>query len=124
VSAAAEASVPPTDPDPPRAGADTPTAIGRVLSVVRRLIDYGKQIAGSLQQRSAAPDFTRFAKPFGTVDLAVILARITNGLRRAAALEARLCRRAERGRDLAVMGRIKPAWPAASPLPATATGPP
>jgi hypothetical protein len=101
MSVAAEATAPPIDPDPPRAGADVPTAIGRVLGLVRKLIDYGKQIAGSLQQRAAAPDFTRFAKPFGTVDLAVILARITNGLRRAAALEARLCRRAARGQDLA-----------------------
>jgi hypothetical protein len=40
------------------------------------------------------------AIPFGTADLAAILARITNGLRRAAALEAALCRRAARGRDL------------------------
>jgi hypothetical protein len=38
--------------------------------------------------------------PFGTADLAVILARITNGLRRALALEAKLCQRAARGQDL------------------------
>jgi hypothetical protein len=76
-------------------------ALGRVLSLVRRLIDYGKQLAGTVQQRAAAPGFALFAKPFGTADLAVILARITNGLRRAAALEARLCRRAARGQDLA-----------------------
>ncbi|HEY2618203.1 MAG TPA: hypothetical protein VGI78_12750 [Acetobacteraceae bacterium] len=76
-------------------------AIGRVLSVVRKLIDYGKQIAGTVQQRAAAPGFSHFDRPFGTIDLAVILARITCGLRRAAALEARLCRRAARGQDLA-----------------------
>ncbi|HXA25800.1 MAG TPA: hypothetical protein VNW90_26260 [Acetobacteraceae bacterium] len=46
------------------------------------------------------PHFALFASPFGTADLAAILARITNGLRRAAALEARLCRRAARGQDL------------------------
>jgi hypothetical protein len=77
-----------------------PAAIGRVLSVVRKLIDYGKQLADTLQQRATAPGFARFASRFGTADVAFILARITNGLLRAAALEARLCRCAERGQDL------------------------
>jgi hypothetical protein len=77
-----------------------PAAIGRVLSVVRKLIDYGKQLADTLQQRATAPGFARFASRFGTADVAFILARITNGLLRAAALEARLCQRAERGQDL------------------------
>ena len=100
MSAAVQLPAPTTDPDPPRAGAAMPTALGRVLSVVRKLIDYGRQLAGTVQQRAAAPGFALFARPFGTADLAVILARITNGLRRATALEARLCQRAERGRDL------------------------
>src|SRR5271166_2324183 len=100
MSAAAQAPTPTTAPDPPRANADTPSRLGRVLSLVRKLIDYGKQLVGTVQQRAAAPGFALFAKPFGTADLAVILARITNGLRRAAALEARLCQRAARGRDL------------------------
>jgi hypothetical protein len=77
-----------------------PTAISRVLSLVRQLIDYGRQLAGTVQSRAAAPGFALFARPFGTADLAVILARITNGLRRAAALEARLCQRAAHGQDL------------------------
>jgi hypothetical protein len=91
---------PTTDPDPPRAAQAMPAAIGRVLSVVRKLIDYGKQLADTLQQRATAPGFARFASRFGTADVAFILARITNGLLRAAALEARLCRCAERGQDL------------------------
>ena len=86
-----------------------PAAIGRVLSLVRRLIDYGRQLAVTAQQRAAAPDFAHFAWPFGTLDLAAILARITGGLRRAAALEARLSLRAARGQDLK---------PSAVPLPA------
>jgi hypothetical protein len=77
-----------------------PSRLGRVLSVVRRLIDYGRQLAGTVQQRAAAPGFALLASPFGTADLAVILARITNGLRRAAALEAALSQRAARGQDL------------------------
>ena len=55
-----------------------------------------------VQQHAATPGFVLLAKPFGTVDLAVILARITAGLRRAAALEEKLYQRAARGRDLAV----------------------
>jgi hypothetical protein len=91
---------PPTDPDPPRAAPAMPAALGRVLSLVRKLIDYGKQLASTVQQRAAVPGFALFASPFGTTDLAVILARITSGLRRAAALEVRLCRCAARGQDL------------------------
>jgi hypothetical protein len=87
-----------------------PAAIGRVLSVVRKLIDYGKQLASTVQQRATAPGFARFAARFGTADVAAILACITNGLLRAAALEARLRQCAERGQDLA---------PTAFRLPAT-----
>jgi len=99
-----------------------PAALGRVLTLVRKLIDYGKQLAGTVQQRAAAPGFALFAKPFGTVDLAVILARIANGLRRAAALEARLCRRAARGRDLTPTPFRMPA--ARAPRPARQVAPP
>jgi hypothetical protein len=88
---------PPTDPDPARA---TP-AIGRVLALLRRLIDYGRQLAATAQARAADPDFAHFAWPFGNLDLAAILARITGGLRRAAALEASLAQRAARNQDLA-----------------------
>jgi len=77
-----------------------PAAIGRVLSVVRKLIDYGKQLADTVRRRATAPGFARFAARFGTADIAAILACITDGLLRAAALEARLCQRAERGQDL------------------------
>jgi hypothetical protein len=86
-----------------------PAAIGRVLRLVRRLIDYGRQIAATAQARAAAPDFARFAWPFGTADLAAILARITGGLRRAAALAASLSLRAARGQDLAVTPTRLPA---------------
>jgi hypothetical protein len=100
MSAAAQAPAPTTAPGAHRADADVPGAIGRVLSLVRRLIDYGRQLAETVQQRASVPGFVQFARPFGTADLGVILARITCGLRRAAALEARLCRHAARGKDL------------------------
>jgi hypothetical protein len=102
MSAALQLPTPTTEPDPPRAGADTPTRLGRVLSLVRKLIDYGKQLATTVQQRAGTPGFAFLARPFGTADIAVILARITCGLRRAAMLEARLSRHATRGRDIAL----------------------
>jgi hypothetical protein len=77
-----------------------PAALNRVLSLVRRLIDFGQQLIATVHQRAAAPDFSFFAKPFGTADIAFIIARITGGLRRAAALEAALCQRAARGKGI------------------------
>jgi hypothetical protein len=114
MQADAEAPTLTTAPDPHRAAAGMLGAIGRVLGLVRKLIDYGKELAGTVQRRAADPGFALFARPFGTADLAAILARITNGLCRAAALEARLCRRAARGHDLTPA----PARPSAMPGPA------
>jgi hypothetical protein len=99
--AADQTAAPTPDPDPSRANPTTPTALGRVLRLVRKLIDYGKQLTNTVQQRVTAPGFALFAKPFGTADLAMILDRITGGLRRAAALEASLAQRAARNQDLA-----------------------
>jgi hypothetical protein len=122
MSAATQAPTSTTEPGPHWAAATVPAAIGRVLSVVRRLIDYGRQLAGSVQSRAAAPGFALFAKPFGTADLAAILARITNGLRRAAALEAALNQRATRGHDLAPSPVRLPT--ARGPRPARQVAPP
>jgi hypothetical protein len=126
MSAAAQASGPTTAPDPHRADEAVPAALGRVLRLVRKLIDYGRQLAATVQQRAAAPNFALFARPFGTADLAAILARITAGLRRAAALEERLCRRAARGRDLTVASvRLPvPRAPSVGPLTTPPDAPP
>ena len=118
----AELPAPTTDPDPLRANAAVPAAVGRVLSLVRKLIDYGRQLTTTVQQRATAPGFALFAKSFGTADLAIILARITNGLRRAVALEAKLCRRATRGQDLMPTPIRLPA--ARAPVPARQVTPP
>jgi hypothetical protein len=101
MSAEAQAHTPTIETNTTAADPATPPALGRVLNLVRKLIDYGKRLTTAVQQRAVAPGFARFVSPFGTADLAVILARITAGLRRAAALEAVLCQRAARGRDLA-----------------------
>src|SRR6476659_9984879 len=84
---AADAPQPTTQPDP------QPSRSGRLLSLIRKLIDYGTALAATVRQRVAAdPVFARTG--FGTADLAVIFARIARGLHLAQALEARVLRRA------------------------------
>jgi hypothetical protein len=64
-----------------------------LLDLVRKLIDYGRDLASTLHQRAAAdPYFTRTF--FGSSDLKQVLARITRGLQLAGMLEARLIQRA------------------------------
>ncbi len=98
---AAAGPVAAAQPDPGRA---VPGRIGQVLGLVRTLIAYGQNLADSLRQHAADPHvlpcFAFLTITFGTRDLALILARIARGLLRAAALEARLSRRAARGQDL------------------------
>ena len=83
MSAAAEVPAPTTEP----------SRSGRLLDLVRKLIDYGRELATTIRQRGATdPNFT--TGRFGTLDPVSILARIINGLLRADALEARVLRRA------------------------------
>src|SRR5271165_3382400 len=82
-----------------------PSRFRRVLDVVRKLIDYGKELATTLQRR-ATTDLAAVTLPFGTRDIGLILARITRGLLLANALEVRV---------VAPAGR-----PAAPPRPARA----
>ncbi len=87
MSAAATASQPTTQPDP------QPSRSGRLLALVRKLTGYGTALVATVRQRIAAdPMFARTG--FGTVDLAVIFARIARGLQLAQALEARVLHRA------------------------------
>ena len=67
------------DPKPSRASG--------LLSLVRRLIDYGRQLAGTLRSDPHT---------FSASDIALILARITRGLLLAEALEVRIIRTAAR----------------------------
>jgi len=68
-----------------------------LLDLVRKLIDYGKELAETLHQRVA--DNRYFAVfNYATNDLELILARITRCLQRAAALEERLIRARARAR--------------------------
>ena len=67
------------DPKPSRASG--------LLALVRALIDYGRHLATTFRSNP---------HPFGAADIALILARITRGLLRAEALEARIIRNAAR----------------------------
>jgi hypothetical protein len=69
------------------------SGVGRVLSLLRKLIDYGQDLRRTVQERAAAATLFTVTVHFGTRDMALILARITRGLRLAAALEARLVSR-------------------------------
>jgi hypothetical protein len=84
-------SAAPTGPDLP-----PPSRSGRLLSLVRRLIDYGKQLAATLRQRAVPNDTTDLVCKFGTDHLPLILARIAQGLHRAGLLEERIARTAGR----------------------------
>ena len=63
---------------------------------MRRLIDYGKELATTLQQRATNADLAAATLSFGTRDIALIVARITRGLLLAGALEGRLVELAAR----------------------------
>ena len=77
-------------PDPIASGADRPSGFAHLLGLVRRLIDYGKELAATLQQRATNADLAAVTLSFGTRDIALIVARITRGLLLAGALEGRL----------------------------------
>ncbi len=83
MSAAAPATQPETQP----------SRSSRLLALIRKLIDYGRELGATVRQRLASdPGFAR--NSFGTADIAVIFARIARGLLLARALEARVLRRA------------------------------
>jgi len=84
-------SAAPTAPNQP-----PPSRSGRLLSLVRRLIDYGKQLAATLRQRPVPNDTTDLVCTFGTDHLPLILARIAQGLHRAGLLEEKIARAAAR----------------------------
>lgn len=96
----------PTPPDPapdrraPAAGTEAPKRITQLLILIRWIIGYGTDLAATIQQRAARPDFESFAHRFRKPDLAVIIARIKRGLLLAAGVEAKYAKRAAKGGDV------------------------
>ena len=66
-----------------------------LLVLVRALIDYGRELAGTLRQHGTAA-LGLSVRHFGTDDISLILARIAHGLHLAAALELRITATATR----------------------------
>jgi hypothetical protein len=79
-------------PQPGPTAEAKPSRFGRVIILVRHIIDYGKQLAASLQNPTPSTDLHKVARTFGSYDFGQILAGILRGLQRAAALEAKLIR--------------------------------
>ena len=96
MSASTTAPGPTTQPAPWPASTDRRGCLARLLGLVRKLIDHGKQLAAAVGQRSLPQDPALAKCRFGTSDIALILSRITLALQRATALEARLLRSAAR----------------------------
>jgi hypothetical protein len=67
-----------------------PSRSGRLLSLVRRLVDYGKQLAATFRDRPAPNDPRHLVRLYGTSDISLILARIAQGLLRARYLEEKI----------------------------------
>jgi hypothetical protein len=81
-----------------------------LLDLVRKLIDYGRELAATLPQRVAEnPYFPVFN--YATNDLALVMARINRGLLRAEALAARLARLAARPARQAKPGQSRTPQP-------------
>jgi hypothetical protein len=89
-----------------------------LLDLVRKLIDYGKELAATLHQRTADNPYFLILN-YATNDLALVMARITRGLLRAQVLEERLARARGRARpdDRARPARQAAAGPAAQRKP-------
>ncbi len=66
-----------------------PGHAAHLLVLLQQLIAYGKELADTLRQNGAAA-LSDNVRRFGTTDLALILARITRGLRLADALRGRI----------------------------------
>jgi hypothetical protein len=74
--------------------------VERLRGLVRWVIAYGQHLAVTLQRRADPVRLAALAFRFQTTDLGVILARIARGLMLAGALEEKLARLTEAGRDL------------------------
>ena len=107
-------------PDPAMLGEDRPSRFTRLLGLVRKLINYGKELAATLRHPTPSTDLAAVTRPFGTSDIGLILARITRGLLRANALEARVMAQAARPEAPAASARAPAQRAPRAPQPAAA----
>lgn len=88
MTAPANTAEPAQPPDPHQDRAATRAT--RLLGLLHKLIDFGKEMAAAAQQRPTGEALVFLAMHFGTKSTALILASIARGLRLAAILEERL----------------------------------
>lgn len=89
MSAALSTAAPTTTPGPQDPGTNRHAPL---LGLIRKIIDYGRDLAAALQRKHASAAGIDVAVCFGTFNLALIIARITRGLALATRLETRLLR--------------------------------
>ena len=89
MSAAPNAAEPATVPGPQTQGE---IRFGPLLALVARIIDFGQALVASLQRQNTPIPSRPLAWRHGTINLTLIIARITRGLLLAAGLQARLLR--------------------------------
>jgi hypothetical protein len=73
-----------------------PSRTGRLLALVRKLVDYGKQLASTFREQPTPNDPRHLTRLYGTSDITLILARIAQGLLRARYLEEKITAAAAR----------------------------
>jgi hypothetical protein len=85
------------DPHRPSEAADRPpTRSARLLSLVGQLLAFGRDLVATLQRQNTPEAPRDIGWRFGTFNVALIIARITRGIRIAEVLHARLLRGARR----------------------------
>ena len=107
----------PTDPPKDRVGTAMPQGIAALLQLVRILLTHGRRLVETVNTIGETPKFASIGVAFGTHDLPTVLARIQRGMLRLLALDAYLCERAAKGRELPFVEPRARAVPAAKPQP-------
>jgi hypothetical protein len=92
MSAAANTPDPTSQPAPWPASTNRRGNLTRLLGLIHKLIDYGKDLAAAVRERGLTERPAGASARFGARDIALILSRIAVALLRADALEARLLR--------------------------------
>ncbi|HTI83523.1 MAG TPA: hypothetical protein VL614_23965 [Acetobacteraceae bacterium] len=80
----------------PSADLPPPSRSGHLLSLVRMLWDYGRDLSRTLRQRHPSNDNAALRRTFRTTDIVLILTRIAVGMRRARLLEEKIIATASR----------------------------
>ena len=83
----------PTAPEPTPTPKAAPRVADGLVALVRRLVAFGQDLLDTLQRGNTGFPPLPVVRRFGTISLALVIARITRGLLIAQALEARLLRR-------------------------------